>query len=474
MPPLPLALTLEAVLPRLSPRGRAVINLLVITRGVFGGADEMATRIGVTSRFRLGRLLRREGLPPFGELADWTCLLQLLSEAERKRAPLLRLARLTGLEPATCYRRCKRLLGVPWRVARARGFAWALVRFLRRCRRPLHTTASETRLPSSPPPLPGHGPVAPAVIGLGRRGPALPLPGPAPLGSGHPQGLLAATLRLRDAPTDIAVSAGGAVLATRAYAASVERLDLPRLTSVASVPVGCNPVRLVFDRSGRRAYVSNQMSDSISVIDVATNRRVDDIAVRGWPAPVLISPDERTLFVTTNADNLYAIQLATKRVVAVIPLPATSHHLTLHPSGKVLYVATRAAGTVMEIDATTFQILRTFPVGGQTQALAVSADGTELYVADEAGGLDVLDLRRGMQAAAVRLDGRAYGLALSRDNRQLYVGLVTSEKVQVVDRESLRVVRTIPTGGVPREITFSPSGKTALIANEAGWIDVVT
>ena len=92
-----------------------MINLLVITRGVFGGADEMATRIGVTNRFRLGRLLRREGLPPFGELADWTCLLQLLSEAEVKRAPLLRLARLAGLEPATCYRRCKRLLGVPAR-----------------------------------------------------------------------------------------------------------------------------------------------------------------------------------------------------------------------------------------------------------------------------------------------------------------------------------------------------------------------
>jgi len=473
MPPVPLALTLEAVLPRLSPRGRAVINLLVITRGVFGGAEEMATRIGVTSRFRLGRLLRREGLPPFGELADWTCVLQLLSEAELQRAPLLRLARLTGLEPATCYRRCKRLLGVPWRVARARGFAWALVRFLRRCRRPPHA-AVEPRPPVPPPPVPSYRPGVPAVIGLGRRGPALPSLGPAPPGSGHPQGSLAATLRLRDAPTDIAVSAGGAVLATRAYAASVERLDLPSLKSVASVPVGCNPVRLVFDRSGRRAYVSNQMSDSISVIDVATNRRVDDIAVRGWPAPVVISPDERTLFVTTNADRLYAIQLATKRVVAAIPLPATSHHLTMHPSGKLLYVATRAAGTVMEIDATTFQILRTFPVGGQTQALAVSADGTELYVADEAGGLDVLDLRRGTQAAAVRLDGRAYGLALSRDNRQLYVGLVTSERVQVVDRESLRVVRTIPTGGVPREITFSPSGKTALIANEAGWIDVVT
>src|SRR3989442_628423 len=408
MPPVPLALTLEAVLPRLSPQGRGVINLLVITRGVFAGADEMATRIGVTSRFRLGRLLRREGLPPFGELADWTCLLQLLSEAEVKRAPLLRLARLAGLEPATCYRRCKRLLGVPWMVARARGFPWALVRFLRRCRRPPQA-AVEPRPAVPPPPVPSHPPGVPAVIGLGRRGPALPSLRPAPRGSGHPLGSLAATLRLRDAPTDIVVSAGGAVLATRAYAASVERLDLPRLKSVASVPVGCNSVRLAFDRSGRRAYVSNQMSDSISVIDVATNRRVDDIAVRGWPAPVVISPDERTLFVTTNADSLYAIQLATKRVVAAIPLPAASHHLTMHPSGKLLYVATRAAGTVMEIDATTFQILRTFPVGGQTQGLAVSADGTELYVADEAGGLDVLDLMRGMQAAAVRPDGRPYG-----------------------------------------------------------------
>jgi len=319
-----------------------------------------------------------------------------------------------------------------------------------------------------------HRPGWPAVIGLGRQGPALPPVRPSPPGSGHPQGFLAATLPLRDAPTDIAVSPAGAVLATRAYAASVERLDLPRLKSVASVPVGCNPVRLVFDRSGRRAYVSNQLSDSISVIDVAANRRVDDIPVQGWPAPVVLSLDARTLFVTTNADHLYAIHMTTKRVAAAIPLPATSHHLTMHPSGKLLYVATRAAGTVLEIDATTFQLLRTFPVGGQTQSLAVSADGTELYVADEAGGLDVLDLRRGTQAAAVRLDGRAYGLALSRDNRHLYVGLVSRERVQVVDRESLRVVRTIPTGGVPREITFSPSGKTALIANEAGWIDVVT
>jgi len=473
MPPLPVALTLETALPWLSPRARAVINTLVITRGVFGSAEEMATRLGLNSRFQLFRLLRREGLPSFGELADWTCMLQLLWEAEGARAPLLRLARLSGMEPATCYRRCKRLLGVPWSVARTRGFAWALSTFLRRCRRPPRGRVGGPRASTAlSPPRWGRG--GPAIVGLGRQGPVLTEPRLAPSGRGHPRGLLAATLQLRDAPTDIAVSPSGAVLATRAYAASVERLDLPNLKSVASVPVGCNPVRLVFDHSGRRAYVSNQLSHSISVIDVPTNRRIDEIAVSGWPAPVVVSLDGRTLFVTTNEDSLYAIQLATKRVAATIPLPATSHHLTLHRSGKLLYVATRAAGTVIEIDAATLQTVRTFQVGGQTQALAVSADGTELYVANEAGGLDAVDLKRGTVSASLPLDGRAYGLALSPDNLQLYVGLVSTGQVHVVDRKSLRVVQAIYTGGVPREITFSMSGKTALIANEAGWVDVVT
>ena len=263
------------------------------------------------------------------------------------------------------------------------------------------------------------------------------------------------------------------VYIVRADAAVVERVDLRTGRVVASIPVGSNPSRLVFNYSGQRAYVTNQFSDSISVIDAVTNRRIDEIVVPGGPAAVVVSPDEQALYVTTNADLLYAIQPATKRVLRTIRLPAASHHLLLHPSRRLLYVATRAAGTVIEIETERCRVRRTFEVGGQTQALAVAADSTELYVANEWGRLNVVDLECGEVSAALQLDGRAFGLALSPDNAKIYIGLVSEGRVQVVDRRTLRSAGMINTGGVPREIAFDRSEGATLIANEAGWVDVV-
>jgi len=474
---------MSVALPWLSPHGRAVVNALLATVGQAVSVDELATRIGVGNRFRLARLLRREGLPPCGELADWTCALQLLWEAESSGISLLQIADHSTLDPSTCYRLFKRVLGVPWRAARARGFSWALLAFLDRCHRPARQVrARDENSACTRPPgaryatrLRGAVPRGPTVVGVrlsALRG--LATSAPRPGGARHPQGNLEGELRLSERPCDVAVSPEGAVFATRAYAATIERLDVRGLRSVSSVPVGCIPTRMAFDHWGRRLYVTNQFSDTISVVDVATNRRIREIAVQGDPAPLVLAPDGVTLYVTTHADQLHAIDLRTDRVNWSFPLPAASHHLTVHPNGRLLYVATRAAGSVIEIEMQTGKMVRTFVPGGQTQALAVEAHGAELYVANEAGGLDVVDLTTGTVSASLQLDGPAFGLALSPDNAQLYVGLVSSGLVQVVDRATLRVLRTIRTGGKPREIAFDPRGTTALIANEAGWVSVVT
>src|SRR5437660_53827 len=360
MPPLPIALTVTTALPWLSPQGRAVINTVVAARGRVASANEMAIQTGLTSRFQLARLLRRDGIPPFSLLTDWLSLLQLLWEAERSSASLVELIDGLGVDPATFYRRCKRTLGVPWSEARRRGLTWALMKFLDCCHRPSRR--------GSPP-----ASFIRAVNVLPLRRPNVVPPEVLPGGgsnSTRPHGELKARVALGNAPTDVAVSSDGVVYVTRAYAASVERLDLRGRTPARSIRVGCNPTRLVFDRRGRRAYVTNQFSDNISVIDVTTDRCVDEIPVEGNPAPVVVTSDDQRLFVTTNADFLYAIQVPSKRVIGALPLPATSHHLMLHPDGRRLYLATRAAGTVLEIDAATCRIARTFQVGGQTQALA--------------------------------------------------------------------------------------------------------
>ncbi|HWZ28210.1 MAG TPA: YncE family protein [Gemmatimonadales bacterium] len=463
MPPLPLALTFRALLPGLSPEVNAVLGALVASNGATMNAHTMARRVGLRTRFQLDRRLRHDGLPNFGELADWVAVLTVLRETEATDGSLLAVATRTGLEPATCYRRCRRTLGVPWRLARDRGFAWGLVLFLERCTQKRARARAPDIVPS---PAPASHRTEAAVLPRRSRprGPAAP--------STHPQGVVAFRIPVPDAPTDVAVSPAGAIYVTRAYAAAIARIDFERRRIARSIPVGSNPTRLALG-GDHTAFVTNQFGGSVSVIDLSTDTRIADIAVPGDPAPLVVGPDGRTLYVCTNHDMLCAVGIKTRRVLRQIPLPATSHHLALHPRAPRLYVSTRTAGSVIEFELPSLRETRTFETGGQTQALAVAPDGSELYVADEAGAVHVINLDTGAPAASLHFPGGAYGLDLTPDGAQLYVAIPADGRVHILDRATRRLVHTVVTEGSPRHTAFAADGRTALIVNERGWVTVV-
>ena len=141
------------------------------------------------------------------------------------------------------------------------------------------------------------------------------------------------------------------------------------------------------------------------------------------------------------------------------------------PSSARTFVATRSAGVVLELEAKTLERLRSFRVHGYAQGLV--ADAAELYVANESGWMDVLHLDTGDVVASLRLDAGAYGLDLSPDAQWLFVTLPSVGRVAIISRTSLRQVHTIQAGGTPRHTAFTPDGRTAVIANEGGWVDVL-
>ncbi|MFI5279115.1 MAG: YncE family protein, partial [Gemmatimonadales bacterium] len=112
----------------------------------------------------------------------------------------------------------------------------------------------------------------------------------------------------------------------------------------------------------------------------------------------------------------------------------------------------------------------TFVLGGAPQGIAVSPDGSTLYVANESGDLDVVDIASGNVTAPLNFGAGAFGLALSPDAVQLYATLWTVGSVAVVDRATLTIVKTISTGGIPRRVAFSPDGLTAAVASEGGSV----
>jgi DNA-binding beta-propeller fold protein YncE len=131
------------------------------------------------------------------------------------------------------------------------------------------------------------------------------------------------------------------------------------------------------------------------------------------------------------------------------------------------------AGVVIEVDASTLDTVRRFDVGGVAQQPVVSSDGQTLYVANESGWLDVTHLPSGRRTATGDFGTPAFGVALSPDERYVFVSLMNAGRVVVLQRQGLVERAAIATGGRPRHMVADPRGDAVVVANEAGWVDLL-
>ena len=463
MPPLQLANILHTALPDVCSATRAVISTLVCRNGHAPPAGEVAAWVGLKNRYQMARMLRHDGLPPFEQLAGWTRVLYWIHEAESTGASLLHLARHDHLDPAAAYRLVRRTTGMRWSELRRAGLATVLLRFRDRCKTPTNgwhargTTVGKGNR---------------AILRLWSTHTAADR-GAAPAAPRHPSGIQAGRLAMSGEPFDVAFYQTRLAVVTRTHAAAVDYVALDPARVVASMSAGCVPTRIACAPAGDWAYVTNQFSEEIGVLDLAAGRRSKGIRVPGHPLGALLAPDGHTLYVTTNVDRLFRIWLPTDTVVASTAVPQICAHLALHPSGHRLYLPTWRAGEVLELDARTLRANRSFTVGGRVQDVVVSADGLNLYAANEAGWLDVIHLPSGRREHTIPLGASPFGLALSPDQARLYVGLFDAGRLCILDARSLRVVAALDLGGRPRRMAIDPSGATLLIANEAGWVDII-
>lgn len=289
----------------------------------------------------------------------------------------------------------------------------------------------------------------------------------------HPAGVVGKTIPLDSRPFGAAVSRNGqgTYYITRLDAGTVSGGTFPAAGFPIDVAVGFIPTNVIFNSTGTTAYVTNQLSQNVGIIDVATHTQVNTIPIAGDPFNLVLSLDGTRLYVSNNANNVAVLDIASRSVITTIPMPGPPNGLALSRNGTRLYVSHPFNGVVVEVNTATNTVTRTLEVPGAPQDMVVS-DGAELFVANEAGSLDLVDLSTGSVAASIPLPGGGFGLAMSPDRAQLYVGQPAGF-LTIADRATRTIVKSLTLGGSPRKIAFNASGKFAVVANEDGWVDFI-
>ena len=84
------------------------------------------------------------------------------------------------------------------------------------------------------------------------------------------------------------------------------------------------------------AYISNQLGDSVSIIDTATAKVVDTVKVAGKPAGVAISPDGKKVYISTPEAHGFSVIDADKRaVIKTVKLGEGALGIAASPDGQL-------------------------------------------------------------------------------------------------------------------------------------------
>jgi YVTN family beta-propeller protein len=165
----------------------------------------------------------------------------------------------------------------------------------------------------------------------------------------------------------------------------ISTADNSQLTS--PIPVGSNPVGIVMQNDGAFAYVLNQGSGTVTVINTANDSVDRTLPVGSNPTQILWNEGLKRVYVLNSGSGTVDIFNAgnyPQTKLATVPTQGTnSLSVAALPDGSRFYVANQGSNNVTVFDAHSYQLRKTIAVGISPVSIAASGDSTKVFVANQ-------------------------------------------------------------------------------------------
>jgi serine/threonine-protein kinase len=215
-------------------------------------------------------------------------------------------------------------------------------------------------------------------------------------------------------------------------------LDTSTGTFIARVPTGVRPFALDVSPDGRKVYVPNHDSGSLTVIDTATNTVTNTILLAPNPHWVDFSPDGTRLYAANHESNVIStIDPSNDVVLGTVAVGKSPHSIIRHTSKPLVFNANYDDSTVSVTDVNTGRVVATVPTASHPQDITLSADGKHAYIATvDANMIQVLDTTRYQIVGEVPTGRGPTSIAVTPDGRQGYATNLLDGSVTVINLAS--------------------------------------
>ena len=166
------------------------------------------------------------------------------------------------------------------------------------------------------------------------------------------------------------------------------------------------------ETSEPKIYVTNEVGGDLSIVDSGNYNLLATVKLGKRPRGIHPSPDHKFIYVALSgspiagpdvdestlpppdksADGIGVFEVATNKVLKMLPAGSDPENFDVSPDGKEIYVSNEDEAAVSIIDIDAGKIVKTLKMGAQPEGVKVTPNGKLVWVtSEETGTISVLD-----------------------------------------------------------------------------------
>ena len=212
-------------------------------------------------------------------------------------------------------------------------------------------------------------------------------------------------------------------------------------------------------------YIQNSNSNTISVMDLATNAILRNITVDGTIHNIKLSDDQMTLYIVTSdgdSGTIFMLNTTTNELMREIPTEGSVQDIAIFNG--TMYASDPLEGRVLVMNANGTPIDE-IDVGSKPQYMEVRPDGQVLYVTSLTGPISVVDLEQKRVIKEIDSGSMPHRLSFTNQGLILLVANAGSDTLSVIDSRKHEIIKSIPVGDSPEYVSLNPDQTLAYVSN---------
>ncbi len=217
-----------------------------------------------------------------------------------------------------------------------------------------------------------------------------------------------------------------------------------------------------------RIFVTNEKSNTMSVIDAETRKVEHTIDVGDRPRGIGLSPDSSELYVAISEENkIVVLDPNSLKILRDFEAGSDPETFGVHPNGNI-YISNEDDAKASVFDPKTGKQLAEIKVGLEPEGVAVSPDGKRVIVTSESTNmLHVIKAPENVIESNILIGSRPRAAVFTKSGDIAYATAEISGEVVKVDMNKAKILKTASLGDAkakPKDVILAKDEKTIYVA----------